>query len=75
MLHLVRLCPQGVVSLSGVAKKCAFQGVHMLCDMAELEATWEEPESERKNRVIFIGRNLNRSELKAGVAACLAKAK
>jgi G3E family GTPase len=61
---------QGVICLEGVANKCAFQGVHMLCDMAELEAEWGADE-ERVNQLVFIGRNLDRASLEAGVTACL----
>ena len=66
------VCLQGVICLQGVANKCAFQGVHMLCDMAELEAEWGADE-ERVNQLVFIGRNLDRAELEAGVTACLTK--
>ncbi len=65
-------CVQGVICLDGVASKCAFQGVHMLCDMAELESKWGADE-ERVNQLVFIGRNLDRAELEAAVTACLTK--
>ncbi len=42
----------------------------MLCDMAELEAEWGADE-ERVNQLVFIGRNLDRASLEAGVTACL----
>ena len=58
--------------MEGVASKCVFQGVHMLCNMAELEAKWGADE-ERVNQLIFIGRNLDRAELEAAVNACLVK--
>ncbi len=67
-----RCAAQGVICLEGVASKCVFQGVHMLCNMAELEAKWGA-EEERVNQLVFIGRNLDRAELEAAVTACLAK--
>jgi G3E family GTPase len=44
----------------------------MLCNMTELDAKWGADE-ERVNQLVFIGRNLDRAELEAGVTACLAK--
>ncbi|MEY9863891.1 G3E family GTPase [Catenulispora sp. GAS73] len=64
---------KGILSLSGSDRQQVFQGVHMLFDSDEGRA-WREGE-ERVNRLVFIGRNLDREALHAGFAACLAGAK
>ncbi|NMH98822.1 CobW family GTP-binding protein [Pseudonocardia acidicola] len=60
---------KGVLNLAGDDRRYVFQGVHMLHD-GELGAPWRETES-RRNRMVFIGRNLDRAELEAGFRACL----
>lgn len=62
---------KGVLNLAGTDKRYVFQGVHMLHD-GDLGAPWRSGES-RRNRMIFIGRNLDRAELEAGFRACLAE--
>jgi G3E family GTPase len=61
---------KGVLHLAGTEQRYVFQGVHMLHD-GELGAPWREGES-RRNRMVFIGRNLDRAELEEGFRACLA---
>lgn len=63
---------KGVLSLAGTDQRYVFQGVHMLHD-GELGAPWRPGES-RRNRMIFIGRNLDRAELEASFLACLSDA-
>jgi G3E family GTPase len=63
---------KGVLNLAGTDRRYVFQGVHMLHD-GELGAPWRPGES-RRNRMIFIGRNLDRAELEASFRACLAEA-
>lgn len=63
---------KGVLNLAGTDQRYVFQGVHMLHD-GELGAPWRPGES-RRNRMIFIGRNLDRAELEASFRACLAEA-
>ena len=60
---------KGVLNLEGTDRRYVFQGVHMLHD-GELGALWREGES-RRNRMIFIGRNLDRAELETNFRACL----
>ena len=60
---------KGVLNLAGDERRYVFQGVHMLHD-GELGAPWRPGES-RLNRMVFIGRNLDRAELTAGFRACL----
>jgi G3E family GTPase len=60
---------KGVLNLEGTDRRYVFQGVHMLHD-GELGAPWREGES-RRNRMIFIGRNLDRAELETSFRACI----
>ncbi|NJK90728.1 MAG: GTP-binding protein [Blastochloris sp.] len=61
---------KGVVSIQGEDRRFVFQGVHMLFDGRPDRPWGEEP---RRNRVIFIGRNLDRAELNREFEACLAR--
>ena len=60
---------KGVLSLAGEPRRYVFQGVHMLFD-ARPDRPWGD--AERVNRMVFIGRGLDREELEAGFRACLA---
>jgi G3E family GTPase len=60
---------KGILALAGEANQYVFQGVHMLFDGDEGRA-WRAGEP-RTNRLVFIGRNLNRGELESGLGACL----
>lgn len=60
---------KGVLSLKGSAKRYVFQGVHMLLDSQPGRPWGSEP---RTNKLVFIGRNMNRAELEAGFKRCLA---
>jgi len=60
---------KGIVSIKGEPDRFVFQGVHMLFD-GKRDRPWRE--NERRNQLIFIGRNLNRGELNRGFDACLA---
>jgi G3E family GTPase len=61
---------KGILALAGSPKQYVFQGVHMLFDGDE-GRPWRSGEA-RLNKLVFIGRNLDRQELEAGFAACLA---
>jgi G3E family GTPase len=58
--------------LAGADHRYVFQGVHMMHD-GDFGAPWRAGES-RRNRMVFIGRNLDRSELEASFRACLTEA-
>jgi G3E family GTPase len=60
---------KGILALAGEANQYVFQGVHMLFDGDE-GRPWRAGEP-RTNRLVFIGRNLNRGELESGLGACL----
>jgi G3E family GTPase len=60
---------KGVLSIKGNPNRFVFQGVHMLLD-ARPDREWcDEP---RHNKLVFIGRNLDRKELTEGFRSCLA---
>jgi G3E family GTPase len=57
-----------VLSIKGESQRFVFQGVHMLFD-AKQDRPWDT--EQRRNSLIFIGRNLNRRQLNEGFRACL----
>lgn len=63
---------KGILAIEGQARQYVFQGVHMLFDGTE-GRPWGEAES-RTNRLVFIGRNLDRAELESAFRACLVTA-
>ncbi|MEL7331026.1 MAG: GTP-binding protein [Cyanobacteria bacterium J06560_2] len=60
---------KGILNIEGLAERYVFQGVHMIFD-GKAERPWKA-EEERKNELVFIGRNLDEAGLKAGFKACL----
>jgi G3E family GTPase len=60
---------KGVLSLRGEDRRYVFHGVHMMFD-GRLERPWGG--APRQSSLIFIGRKLDRQELEAGFASCLA---
>ncbi|MCU0271090.1 MAG: GTP-binding protein [Acidimicrobiales bacterium] len=61
---------KGILALTGDDQRYVFQGVHMLFD-AQPDQPWKPGEA-RTNRLVFIGRNLDRDALTASFTACLA---
>ena len=61
---------KGVLNLKGDDKRFVFQGVHMMFD-GQPDRKWK-PDEPRTNKLVFIGRNLDRTELTDGLKACLA---
>ncbi len=59
---------KGVLSVRGWNERFVFQGVHMLFD-ARPDRPWGH--EQRQNKMVFIGRNLDRSALEEGFRACL----
>jgi G3E family GTPase len=60
---------KGVLAVKGSNKRLVFQGVHMLFD-AKFDREWDgQP---RQNTLVFIGKNLDRTELTEKFKACLA---
>jgi G3E family GTPase len=62
---------KGILSYAGDDRRFAFQAVHMIADGAFI-GPWKEDEA-RKSRIVFIGRNLNRPQLRRGFEACQAE--
>jgi G3E family GTPase len=58
---------KGIFDLRGEERRLVFQSIHMLA-----EADFQEwrPQEPRFSRLVFIGRNLDRPALAAGLAAC-----
>jgi G3E family GTPase len=61
---------KGIVAVDGVDERHVFQGVHMLLD-SQADRPWG-PGERRSNKIVFIGRNLDRAELTSSFTACLA---
>jgi G3E family GTPase len=64
---------KGILAIAGEGNQYVFQGVHMLFDGTE-GRPWRSDET-RTNKMVFIGRNLDRRELETGFLACLEPAK
>ncbi len=60
---------KGVLSIKNDPNRFVFQGVHMLLD-GRPDRPWGK--TPRSNKLIFIGRNLNREELTEGFKKCMA---
>lgn len=60
---------KGIISIKNRSDRIIFQGVHMLLDITS-DRRWE-PNEERINQLVFIGRNLNREEITKGFSSCL----
>ena len=61
---------KGVLAVKGMKEKFVFQAIHMLFANSQMGA-WA-PDEERRCKMVFIGKNLNREELTAGFSKCLA---
>jgi G3E family GTPase len=60
---------KGVLNIRGEQRRYVFHGVHMMFD-GKMERPWGG--APRTNTLVFIGRNLDRQELEAGFASCIA---
>ena len=60
---------KGILSIAGMEERYVFQGVHMLLD-GQPNGTWGQ--EGRRNRLVFIGRNLDRESLEKSFRSCLA---
>lgn len=61
---------KGILNIEGEDHRFVFQGVHMLFD-GRADRPWK-PDEIRKNELVFIGRNLDESQLSEDFKACLA---
>lgn len=61
---------KGILDFAGENRRFAFQAVHMMAD-GDFIGPWREGEA-RSSRLVFIGRNLNRPQLRRGFESCVA---
>ena len=59
---------KGILAYANENRRFAFQAVHMIAD-GDFIGPWPEG-SERRSRLVFIGRNLNRPQLRRGFESC-----
>jgi G3E family GTPase len=59
---------KGILALAGQERRFAFQAVHMMAD-GDFVGAWPAGEA-RRSRLVFIGRDLNRPQLRRGFEAC-----
>ena len=62
---------KGILAYKGEDRRFAFQAVHMIAD-GDFIGLWPEG-SERKSKIVFIGRDLNRPRLRRGFEGCVAE--
>jgi G3E family GTPase len=60
---------KGILDIKGSASRYVFQAVHMLCEGAR-DRSWA-PSEVRESKLVFIGRNLDATVLRAEFAACV----
>jgi len=61
---------KGILNFQGADDRFAFQAVHMIAD-GDFIGPWKASDT-RQSRLVFIGRNLNRPQLRRGFEACVA---
>jgi G3E family GTPase len=59
---------KGILDYEGEDRRFAFQAVHMIAD-GDFIGPWKEGEK-RQSRIVFIGRDLNRPQLRRGFESC-----
>jgi G3E family GTPase len=59
---------KGILSYANEDRRFAFQAVHMIAD-GDFIGPWKDGEK-RVSRIVFIGRNLNRPQLRRGFESC-----
>jgi len=62
---------KGILAVKGMKQKFVFQAIHMLFANS-MEGSWA-PDEEKRCKMVFIGKNLNREELTNGFMKCMAK--
>ncbi|WP_431282048.1 CobW family GTP-binding protein [Humitalea sp. 24SJ18S-53] len=61
---------KGILAYAGEDRRFAFQAVHMIAD-GDFIGPWKDG-AERRSKIVFIGRDLNRPQLRRGFEACVA---
>ena len=64
------LIKKGILNIQGQENRFVFQGVHMLFD-GKPDRQWRVDE-QRKNELVFIGRDLDEARLRSDFTKCLA---
>jgi G3E family GTPase len=59
---------KGILDVKGETRRLVFQAVHMILE-GDLQKPWRDDER-RYSRMVFIGRNLDRAKLQAGLTSC-----
>jgi G3E family GTPase len=59
---------KGILAVEGDTRRFAFQAVHMMAD-GDFIGAWPA-DKPRHSRLVFIGRSLNRPQLRRGFEAC-----
>merc|ERR1712203_705545 len=62
---------KGILAVQGMKERFVFQAIHMLFANSQGKP-WNEDE-EKRCKMIFIGKNLNREELTTGFLSCMVK--
>ena len=62
---------KGILHYRGEDRRFAFQAVHMMAD-GDFIGPWKEGDP-RRSKIVFIGRNLNRPQLRRGFEGCQAE--
>merc|ERR1712070_1249355 len=62
---------KGVLAVKGMKQKFVFQAIHMLFANSN-QGEWQ-PDEEKRCKMVFIGKNLDRNELTEGFMKCMAK--
>ena len=60
---------KGILDIKGRNERLAFQAVHMMME-GDFQRPWL-PDEKRVSRIVFIGRDLDRAELKRGFESCI----
>jgi G3E family GTPase len=61
---------KGILDVKGREERLVFQAVHMVME-GDFQRAWA-PGDKRYSRIVFIGRNLDETELEIGFAGCVA---
>ncbi|MBV9653324.1 MAG: GTP-binding protein [Acetobacteraceae bacterium] len=61
---------KGILAYANENRRFAFQAVHMMAD-GDFIGPWKEGDP-RRSRIVFIGRGLNRPQLRRGFESCIA---
>ncbi len=61
---------KGILDVKGEDRRLVFQAVHMILE-GDFQRDWTDKD-QRYSRMVFIGRDLNEAQLKAGFEACAA---